>query len=177
MQCCEDILQNVPADAVLLTSDKAHFCLSGCVNKQNFRYWGVSWTLSVFTWWCKMAFTLTRSRPMWLFFVGLSEGWGLQASTNNHWRAESYHTTSSERHTTGSNSSTDGKFQKAAAAVCCEWRPPFGGCHFQNLMIGKLINLWMLNFRSFLKSFSRKSFFLNPSRNWFSAYTGGNLRS
>ena len=37
--CCNDILQNVPENAVLITSGKAHFHLCGSVNKQNFRYW------------------------------------------------------------------------------------------------------------------------------------------
>ena len=36
--CCQDILEHVPANAVLITSDKARFHLSGSVNKQNFRY-------------------------------------------------------------------------------------------------------------------------------------------
>jgi hypothetical protein len=36
---CEDILQNIPVGTVLTSSDKAHFHLSGTVNKQNFRYW------------------------------------------------------------------------------------------------------------------------------------------
>ena len=40
--CCKDILENVPADTILITSDKAHFHLSGFVNKQNFRYWSES---------------------------------------------------------------------------------------------------------------------------------------
>jgi hypothetical protein len=31
-------LENVPADADVLSSDEAHFHLSGCVKKQNFRY-------------------------------------------------------------------------------------------------------------------------------------------
>jgi hypothetical protein len=35
----EAILENVPADANMLSSVEAHFHLSGCVNKQNFRYW------------------------------------------------------------------------------------------------------------------------------------------
>jgi hypothetical protein len=36
---CEAILENVPADADVLSSYEAYFHLSGCVNKQNFRYW------------------------------------------------------------------------------------------------------------------------------------------
>ena len=36
--CCKDILENVPFNAVLITSDEAHFHVSGFVNKQNFRY-------------------------------------------------------------------------------------------------------------------------------------------
>ena len=39
MKCCQRILVNVPFTAILLTNDKAHFHLTGCVNKQNFRYW------------------------------------------------------------------------------------------------------------------------------------------
>jgi hypothetical protein len=38
-ELCEYILQRAPEDAVLLCSKKAHFHLSGCVNKQNLRYW------------------------------------------------------------------------------------------------------------------------------------------
>jgi hypothetical protein len=34
-----EILEQVPAAAVLLSSDEAHFRISGTVNKQNFRYW------------------------------------------------------------------------------------------------------------------------------------------
>ena len=37
--CCKDILENVPADDVLITNDKAHFHLTGFVNRQNFRCW------------------------------------------------------------------------------------------------------------------------------------------
>jgi hypothetical protein len=36
---CEAILENVPADPDVLSSDEAYFHLSGCINKQNFRYW------------------------------------------------------------------------------------------------------------------------------------------
>lgn len=36
---CHAILDNVPNNAVVLSSDEAHFHLSGYVNKQNFRYW------------------------------------------------------------------------------------------------------------------------------------------
>lgn len=32
-------LWGYPASAILLASDKVHFYLSSCVNKQNFRYW------------------------------------------------------------------------------------------------------------------------------------------
>jgi hypothetical protein len=35
---CEAMLENVPPDADVLSSDD-HFHLSGSVNKQNFRYW------------------------------------------------------------------------------------------------------------------------------------------
>jgi transposase len=34
-----EILEQVPAAAVLLSSDEAHFQISGAINKQNFRYW------------------------------------------------------------------------------------------------------------------------------------------
>ena len=40
--CCQDILEDVPANAVLIAGDEAHFHLSGNVNKQNFRYWSES---------------------------------------------------------------------------------------------------------------------------------------
>ena len=36
--CGEDILENVPANAILITSDEAHFCSSGFVNQRNFCY-------------------------------------------------------------------------------------------------------------------------------------------
>ena len=38
VNCCSQIFSQVPEDSVLLTSDEAHFHLSGIVNKQNFRY-------------------------------------------------------------------------------------------------------------------------------------------
>lgn len=36
---CEAFLESVPDDAIVFFSDEAHFHLSGCVNKQNMRYW------------------------------------------------------------------------------------------------------------------------------------------
>ncbi|GBO00070.1 hypothetical protein AVEN_246997-1 [Araneus ventricosus] len=36
-KCCEVLFENVVPDDVVLSSDEAHFHLSGCVNKQNFR--------------------------------------------------------------------------------------------------------------------------------------------
>ena len=38
-KCSEVLLENVVHDDVILSSDKAHFHLSGCINKQNFHYW------------------------------------------------------------------------------------------------------------------------------------------
>ena len=34
-----EILEKIPAAAVVLGSNEAHFHLSGAVDKQNFRYW------------------------------------------------------------------------------------------------------------------------------------------
>ena len=34
-----EILEQIPAAAVVLSNDEAHFHFSGAVNKQNFRYW------------------------------------------------------------------------------------------------------------------------------------------
>lgn len=36
---CEALHENLPDDAVVFFSDEAHFHISGCVNKQNMRYW------------------------------------------------------------------------------------------------------------------------------------------
>ena len=36
---CEMLIDNLPGDAVVFFSDEAHFHISGCVNKQNMRYW------------------------------------------------------------------------------------------------------------------------------------------
>lgn len=36
---CEALNENLPSDALVFFSDEAHFHLSGCVNKQNMRYW------------------------------------------------------------------------------------------------------------------------------------------
>lgn len=36
---CEMLINNLPEDAVVFFSDEAHFHISGCVNKQNMRYW------------------------------------------------------------------------------------------------------------------------------------------
>ena len=36
---CEALLEKVPEDAIVYFSDEAHFHLTGCVNKQNMRYW------------------------------------------------------------------------------------------------------------------------------------------
>jgi transposase-like protein len=36
---CEQLVDTLPNDALVFFSDEAHFNLSGCVNKQNMRYW------------------------------------------------------------------------------------------------------------------------------------------
>lgn len=36
---CELLIGNLPQDALVFFSDEAHFHISGCVNKQNMRYW------------------------------------------------------------------------------------------------------------------------------------------
>ena len=38
-ECAQSILNILNDDAIIFMSDEAHFHLSGCVNKQNFRYW------------------------------------------------------------------------------------------------------------------------------------------
>jgi hypothetical protein len=38
-RACEAIVENLPNNALVFFSDEAHFHLSGCVNKQNMRYW------------------------------------------------------------------------------------------------------------------------------------------
>jgi hypothetical protein len=35
----EGLIGNLPDDVIILMTDEVHFHLSGCVNKQNFRYW------------------------------------------------------------------------------------------------------------------------------------------
>ena len=40
--CCEDILENIPANAVLINSDEDHFHQTGFNDKQNFCYWSES---------------------------------------------------------------------------------------------------------------------------------------
>lgn len=39
IECCQNILHIVLVDAVLILGSKVHFYLSGCVNKQNLKYW------------------------------------------------------------------------------------------------------------------------------------------
>lgn len=39
---CENMLAVLPGNAIIFFSDEAHFHLSGCVNKQNMRYWSVT---------------------------------------------------------------------------------------------------------------------------------------
>ena len=36
---CESLLEEVPPDAFVFFSDEVHSHISGCVNKQNMRYW------------------------------------------------------------------------------------------------------------------------------------------
>lgn len=36
---CKAFLENLPQDALVFFSDEEHFHISGCVNKQNMRYW------------------------------------------------------------------------------------------------------------------------------------------
>ena len=36
---CEQLVDTLPNDALVFFSDEAHFHISGCVNKQNMRYW------------------------------------------------------------------------------------------------------------------------------------------
>jgi len=39
VQACQHLIERLPDDAVVFFSDEAHFHISGCVNKQNMRYW------------------------------------------------------------------------------------------------------------------------------------------
>lgn len=39
---CEQLIDNLPRDSLVFFSDEAHFHISGCVNKQNMRYWAAT---------------------------------------------------------------------------------------------------------------------------------------
>ena len=39
VEACQHLIERLPDDAVVFFSDEAHFHISGCVNKQNMRYW------------------------------------------------------------------------------------------------------------------------------------------
>jgi len=39
-EACQHLIERLPDDAIVFFSDEAHFHISGCVNKQNMRYWG-----------------------------------------------------------------------------------------------------------------------------------------
>ena len=39
VEACQHLIERLPEDAVVFFSDEAHFHISGCVIKQNMRYW------------------------------------------------------------------------------------------------------------------------------------------